>query len=263
MDGFFYKLSSKNSQAFKKLNAHPSSRTFSDSLIIYYQNARSLKNKLDQLSNNIHLLTVSPHIIIITETWLSDFIPDSLIQLKGYDIFRLDRNPLNSIYQRGGGVLIAVKPYFKAKSCSISHSSCEHIFVSLSFSHNKIIIGAIYVPQYAQANDSIYIKHVNIVDELKIKYPDSHLCLFGDYNLSHINWTNDGSLNFIKSGSPDKNIVSAAKILLDSFSLYNLKQYFPINPSKSNTLDLFFSSLEFSVDSPPEPLVNIDTHHYP
>ena len=63
-------------------------------------NARSLKNKLSDLH---HLLySQSPDIIFVTETWLYDEFPDSLLDPEGYYyIERRDRT--NS---RGGGVAI-------------------------------------------------------------------------------------------------------------------------------------------------------------
>ena len=252
----------QNCQAVKKLNPPLNQSLDNNKLVFYYQNTRSLKNKLDQIAQNIHLLTVSPHILVFTETWLSDMIPSNSLQLHDYNIFRLDRNSTNSSYQRGGGVLIGVKSHLNAVSCIISPTSCEHTFVLLTLKHMRIIIGVIYIPQYAQYDTIVYQEHVTVVEELKTKYPDAHLCLFGDFNLPHLNWTSSGSLNFELISTPDKKIHNAAKVLLDSFALYNLKQFFPHNPSKNYTLDLFFSSLDFVSESPLEPLVNIDANNY-
>ena len=49
---------------------------------------------------------------------------------------------------------------------------------------------------------------------------------------------------------------------VDTFALYNIKQYFPVNPTKNYTLDLFFSSLDFVPVTFLEPLDKIDLNHY-
>ena len=89
-----------------------------------------------------------------------------------------------------------------------------------------MIVGSIYVPKYAQYDTHIYDEHVTIIDELKAAYHDSPLCLFGDYNLLYIKWTNPHSLNFEVIGSFDKKIVNAIKDLLhwtlDTTPLYTL-----------------------------------------
>ena len=66
-----------------------------------YFNARSLKNKIDELS--IHCARHDPDIIVITETWADSSVPDSFFSMPNYVIFRCDRD-LN-----GGGVAIFIR----------------------------------------------------------------------------------------------------------------------------------------------------------
>jgi len=47
-------------------------------------------------------------VIIITETFLIPDISDSELGFHGFQVIRLDRNPNNSSFLRGGGVLIAI-----------------------------------------------------------------------------------------------------------------------------------------------------------
>jgi hypothetical protein len=51
-------------------------------------NAPSIRHKIDELS--VHVLRSD--IISVTETWLTDFIPDEIIQIKGYSNVRRDRH---------------------------------------------------------------------------------------------------------------------------------------------------------------------------
>ena len=69
----------------------------------YLANVRSIKNKLDLLHE---LLTNNYYeIIILTETWFKNSIPEALItQNTNYNIERSDRS-----YSTGGGVAILVK----------------------------------------------------------------------------------------------------------------------------------------------------------
>mgnify|MGYP007007715669 CR=1 FL=1 len=46
-------------------------------------------NKLDELKISIQY--TNPSIILITESWLNDKVPDSLISITGYNLHRKDR----------------------------------------------------------------------------------------------------------------------------------------------------------------------------
>ena len=60
-------------------------------IIIYYENVRGLRTKLDLVKNNIKILTPKPDIIILTETWFCQDINDNEIGILGYNIVRKDR----------------------------------------------------------------------------------------------------------------------------------------------------------------------------
>ena len=52
-----------------------------------------------------------PDLIFVTETWLTQNIPDSLIRLSNYTLLRKDRIAMdtNGQTRRGGGVAIYIK----------------------------------------------------------------------------------------------------------------------------------------------------------
>ena len=52
-------------------------------------------------------------IVCITETWLSDEIPDNAVAMHGFTLFRKDRE------KRGGGVAIFVKSNIQCKRLSV------------------------------------------------------------------------------------------------------------------------------------------------
>ena len=145
----------------------------------------------------------------------------------------------------------------------IPQTSCEHIFVKIKIDHLDIILGAIYIPQNVQYDSSIYSQFTLVVDELKINYPESHLCLFGDFNLPNVSWSNGDSLYFDTLCTIPGTLINSADTLIDSLSLYNHKHIFPPHPTKKYTLDLLFTSLDFSTSVPIEPLMSIDPDHPP
>ena len=63
-------------------------------------NARSILNKFDSFEALVY--DVQPHIVGVTETWAHEGVLDAELQLKGYQMFRCDRNTGN----KGGGVLL-------------------------------------------------------------------------------------------------------------------------------------------------------------
>ena len=72
-----------------------------------YFNARSIVNKQNELE--LHVRDEDLDIIgrPITETWLNDKISDEELSIKGYTLFRNDRN--DNIKTRGGGVALYVR----------------------------------------------------------------------------------------------------------------------------------------------------------
>ena len=58
---------------------------------LYYQNVRSLNNKLSYLRSSVNQLRYTPDVLMFTETWLKPTTNDAQIGLKKFCIFRLDR----------------------------------------------------------------------------------------------------------------------------------------------------------------------------
>ena len=64
-------------------------------------NARSLANKVNELE--ILKESYRADLIFVTETWLTDSVPDEIVNVSGLNIVRRDR-----LCGRGGGVAIYV-----------------------------------------------------------------------------------------------------------------------------------------------------------
>jgi exonuclease III len=70
-----------------------------------HMNVRSLLPKMDM--GKIWANSTNADIMVASETWLSKSIPDSHVNLDGYNLFRVDRRT------KGGGVAIYTKNTFQ------------------------------------------------------------------------------------------------------------------------------------------------------
>ena len=89
-------------------------------------NAQSISHKIDERSVHVDLLRSD--IIYVIETWLTDFIPDEIIQIKGYSNVRRDRT--NDI--SGGGVSLYIRENipFKIRT-DLQHRSIECLWITI------------------------------------------------------------------------------------------------------------------------------------
>ncbi|RUS82612.1 hypothetical protein EGW08_009640 [Elysia chlorotica] len=157
-------------------------------------NARSLNNKLDELSTNTRFLSEyrEAGLICITETWFTENCPDSGINIDGFSVYRSDRTA-ESGKTRGGGVCA----YINNKWCNnnnthVTERTCTPDIEVLSLSLRpyylprefpKVNLNVVYVPPQANAKRAEdYLS--NPVQEQQNKSPDSVILITGDFNHS-------------------------------------------------------------------------------
>ena len=99
-----------------RLDSSPrhSKQTFQLPSVLYF-NARSLKNKIDELISRCR--QYQPNIVIITETWLDHHVPDSFLTISDYVILRCDRD------SHGGGVAVFIKKTISHEIVSLTPSN--------------------------------------------------------------------------------------------------------------------------------------------
>ena len=151
-------------------------------------NVRSLAPKMDEVSQ--FMLHNHIDIAFITETWLRESIPDSIIHIPGYTVFRRDR-----IRDDHGGVCIYVHADQFCKFKQINDINCcdNHEILWLYISPNRlprgysnIIIGVIYHPP--SDNDALIRDHLfSSLTTIESKYPNCGILLAGDFNRLNIN----------------------------------------------------------------------------
>ena len=203
-------------------------------------NVRSLKNKLSELR---HLLySVNPMIVLITESWLDESVPDNLLDPENmYHIYRCDR-----VGRSGGGTCAFISRALKCKHVVLNQNMasrlsdidcdliCFKIIVKL-VSYNFILL---YLPPSSGLNKidshSRIVTLNSIITELT--NPRETNILAGDFNLPAIDWVQN---TFPADGIHDQ--------FVDTVSTLGLHQLV-INPTRisntgtANILDLLFSS---------------------
>ncbi|CAF4899656.1 unnamed protein product, partial [Rotaria socialis] len=89
------------------------------------------------------LLENNTDILCLSETWLSDQTPDSLLQIPGYNIFRRDYS-----FNKGGGVAIFIRKEFSANQVTHdlpTHENIEDLWINVQYKKNpSFLIGAMY-----------------------------------------------------------------------------------------------------------------------
>ena len=148
---------------------------------IWFSNARSMVNKLDEVSASIS--TELYDVAVITETWLNSRVTDELIRIPGYVSCRRDR-PNN---QRGGGLCT----YFNSQLnftelTDLSEPEIESQWFLIRMERlprgiNSILLGTVYHPP--QSDDHVLRMHIfKCLDSLLATYPNSAILVLGDFN---------------------------------------------------------------------------------
>lgn len=139
-------------------------------LSVSHINAQSLKNKIDEF--RLIFENSSVDCICISETWLTESIPDSLISLNRYKVFRADRK------KHGGGVAIYIRDGLNCKVIAKSNEDdkVEFLFVEITGNDDNLLLGCAYRPHRSIPFDSFIMK----IDVITATY--SNVIIAGDFN---------------------------------------------------------------------------------
>jgi len=204
--------STKNSNSITSKELHPNSITTKE-FSLYYQNIRSLVNKLDDYK--LLIKTENYDFVCLTETWLNENISEDDLKHPSYQIIRSDRG------SRGGGVLLSVKTNINIKQIYPT-SSIENTTIKIITSNKTIYFLLLYIPPKVDKLkiDELY-DLINSVHQLMD--PFDSIIILGDINLpSHKN---------------DDEASPLDEILTE----FNLNQLVNFPTRKNNYLDLLLS----------------------
>ena len=121
--------------------------------------------------------------MLITETYLSSKIPDSLISIRNYSIYRCDR-----LNQTGGGCCIYINntafKEFKITNISFDCPGCESLALYFRSPTFDFCLVCVYQPPNTNPeSDTILFDSINALSQ---EY--NNLIIFGDFNYPNLHW---------------------------------------------------------------------------
>lgn len=208
---------------------------------ICHINAQSLNNKIDEF--RVIFENSKMDLICVSETWFEVSMPDSLVRLDGYNIFRSDRA------RHGGGVAIYARKSLNCRTICKSDAGdpIEHILVELLSSGSKMMIGCVYRPNRNIRFSSLMAK----LESITVAYHD--VIIAGDFNsniLLESNLTDEmAAIGLLPTNLyTPTHYTTTASTLLDIFFVgdqSNVLLYDQISASCFSKHDLIFISYDF------------------
>lgn len=147
-----------------------------------FTNLRSIMNKNKREELERRLLDGKYDILGITESWTHEEVEDAEIALRGYKVFRRDRDKLKSEKVRGGGVLLYVKEDMNVQEVEDRNLICETIWVKLKTISGYLKIGVCYRSPTANERE---IKE--LFENIKRNTNETAIVM-GDFNYKDIDW---------------------------------------------------------------------------
>ncbi len=156
-------------------------------------NVCCLTNKLDELESLVkhQKLYRESSIVCLTETWLTDNTPDSLVSFTSFRTIRADRDTGASGKQKGGGLILLVNnKWCNPRHATIKEQICnkdtELLVVSLRPYYlpqefTVVVAIVVYIPPAAKAEVVCDVIHTTIA-RLQSKHPEAFIVVSGDYN---------------------------------------------------------------------------------
>ena len=182
-DNFYFSLSSNSDELISDDSFHSIS-SLRDNLIsafsdkaknfnVVHLNAQSIPAHFPDMLANFDVDGI--HAILISETWLKSCHPSVSYSLPGFRLIRHDR-----VARGGGGVAIYLRSHIPFNIISTSDEQCqptEHLFVEVTLSHTKILLGVFYSP-------SLLINYFSSLEDMleNLSPIYNHIMILGDFN---------------------------------------------------------------------------------
>ena len=137
--------------------------------------------KMEELRER--LLDEEWDIIGVVETWANANIVDAELELKGFDMFRKDRQDT-----RGGGLILYVRRELKPLEVDISSVFREQIWCTLQSKPKSLLVGLCYRPP--NSSKEINNALLESIEQVITKKREHQLLLMGDFNYPAIDFNN-------------------------------------------------------------------------
>ncbi|CAG5929491.1 unnamed protein product [Menidia menidia] len=183
---------------------------------IFLSNVRSLSNKIDelQLLMGKRRDCATSAVLCFTETWLCGSIPDSALQLAGFQLFRADRNTELSGKTKGGGICFYTNSgWCNAVTVIQQHCSpdletffinCKPLYSPREFA--SFILVGVYITPQANVQDAQRTLADQIL-RVERTYPDSLVIVLGDFNKGNVTHELPKYRQLIKCPTREDNIL--------------------------------------------------------
>ena len=163
-------------------------------------NIRSLFNKFSQLKQ--YLLDSNISCIGLSETWLSENIPSSMLYIPGFQLIRLDRKWVNQHGQtkKGGGVCCYIDinlniSVYDLEKLNYSCQDGEILHVIIDEPHiKKCILINVYRPPQGNV-ENFTNKIIDNITYINNNYPNAEIIMLGDFNLNVCDKNSEDSRN--------------------------------------------------------------------
>ena len=188
-----------------------------------------------------------PHISTISETWLHEDIPDSLITFPGYKMYRCDRQ--STTKTQGGGLCTLVQSDLFCDSLKLSHLNISNDDIEVQWlivkpEHMKtMVIGNVY--RAPSANREAFLDQLSErLDEIDL-LPDWEVHIMGDFNLNAL---------------IDSTATTRLNIIMSQAGLsQQITQPTRVTPSTATLIDHYFTNCKLIASAGSIPL-NISDH---
>ncbi|KAI4876114.1 hypothetical protein NFI96_026138 [Prochilodus magdalenae] len=174
---------------------------------ILLSNVSTLENKLDciRLQRTTRRESRDCCVFVVTETWLSDRVPDAAIQLDGLASFRADRDSALCGKTCGGGLCVYINTEWCKNSVLVSSYCsplvefmivrCRPFYLPREFT--TVLTISVYIPPGANAKDAL-CELYSAISGLQNTNPDGLFVVAGDFN--HVNLNIQTTRQTIKAG---------------------------------------------------------------
>ncbi|KAG7506751.1 RNA-directed DNA polymerase from transposon BS [Solea senegalensis] len=153
-------------------------------------------------------------VLCFTETWLGGLIPDSALQLAGFQLYRADRDTELSGKTKGGGICFYINSGWCndvtviQQHCSPDLESfiikCKPFYSPREFA--SFILVGVYIPPHASVQDAQRMLADQILCVERIN-PDSLVIVLGDFNKGNLTRELPKYRQFIKCPTREENIL--------------------------------------------------------
>ena len=112
----------------------------------------------------------------VSETFLTDCIPEDLVRVQGYQTIRKDRK-----HSRGGGLIVYIRNEIHYERRE--DETTEIIWVELKLSNKSLLIAQVY--RAPRAEQTLTLKWLDSIDNsLQLAYSENkHIAVMGDVNI--------------------------------------------------------------------------------